>query len=67
MAATLSAAPVLSTPAEHMFEDPTPVTTSPDTEPIHARTDEELLALPSSLPTTCFATLAGSWKPCTRP
>ncbi|CRK32284.1 hypothetical protein BN1708_005675, partial [Verticillium longisporum] len=61
MAATLSAAPVLSTPAEHMFEDPTPVTTSPDTEPIHARTDEELLSL-YEIRRTAREIKQGGWK-----
>ncbi|PNH60717.1 hypothetical protein VD0002_g6956 [Verticillium dahliae] len=61
MAATLSAAPVLSTPAEHMFEDPTPDTTSPETEPIHARTDEELLSL-YEIRRTAREIKQGGWK-----
>ncbi|GKT92391.1 LOW QUALITY PROTEIN: diphthamide biosynthesis protein 2 [Colletotrichum tofieldiae] len=38
----LSAAPVLSTPAEHTFEDPTPTPTPPPTE---VRTEDELASV----------------------
>ncbi|KAM0279198.1 hypothetical protein ACHAQH_004743 [Verticillium albo-atrum] len=61
MAATLSAAPVLSTPAEYMFEDPTPVTTNPDTEPVHPRTDDELQSL-YEIRRTAREIKQGGWK-----
>ncbi|WQF87879.1 Putative diphthamide synthesis DPH1/DPH2 [Colletotrichum destructivum] len=54
----LSAAPVLSTPAEHTFEDPTPTPPPPPTE---SRTEDELAAV-YEIERTAREITEGGWK-----
>ncbi|KAM0333958.1 hypothetical protein ACHAQA_000976 [Verticillium albo-atrum] len=62
MTETLSAAPVLSTPAEQfIFEDPTPVSQPPDADFLRPRTDDELFSI-YEIRRTAREIKQGGWK-----